>query len=89
MERVANQEFDAMVNRVPKSELLPKILIYSGHDSQITPILNLLAPHFDIPNINYASSISFELRLDNNCKHGRGDAQSLHDCFKVRVSHDG
>eukprot|EP00347_Sterkiella_histriomuscorum_P016816 403351747 len=75
-----------------------RILIYSGHDVQISNLLHQLQPreYNQIVDIPYSSLVTFELFYDSSCveqfKNGKINGQmgsKGHDCFEVKIYFNG
>lgn len=63
-----------------------KFLIYSAHDTNVGLMIDFLAPHFNVSDFGFASSIQMELIADSSCL-----ARSLNSklCYFVRTRFNG
>lgn len=63
-----------------------KFMIYSGHDDQVSNLMVWLNPvGYDMIDVPYAATVTFELHYDNDCLKATKDES----CFTVHVLHQG
>ena len=79
-----------MLNHVPYQNITTtKFDLYSVEQEQIAHFLYSLAAAQDWIHLPYASSIKFELRVNNHCMLASTAYSDDSYCFKVRMKYNG